>query len=82
MAGLGSAAVHPCDMGASAPQCVAKGRIQCSDTWSGEGFRSVSQSAAKEGQPLTSHGRLPKIISAPIADVLEDGSHAQCYVTS
>ena len=67
MAGLGSAAVHPCDMGASAQQCVAKGRIQRSDTWSGESFRSVSQSGGNERQPLA--GRLPKIISAPIADV-------------
>jgi len=40
-------------MGASAPQCVAKGRIQRSDTWAGEGYRSVSQSAGKEGHPLT-----------------------------
>src|SRR5215510_14851281 len=68
VAGLGSSPVHPCDMGASAPQCVAKGRIQRSDTWSGEGFRSVSQSAGKEGQTSHCHVQLPKIVSAPIAD--------------
>jgi hypothetical protein len=59
-----------------------KGRIQRSDTWAGEGSRSVSQSGGKRGANSHCHGRLPKIISIPIADVLEDGSHAQCYVTS
>jgi hypothetical protein len=82
VAGLGSAAVHPCDMGASAPQCVAKGRIQRSDTWSGESSRSVSQSGGNERQPLHCYGRLPKIISAPVADVLEGGSQPPNAVTS
>jgi hypothetical protein len=84
VAGTRSAAVHPCDMGASAPQCVAKGRIQCSDTWSGESFRSVSQSAAKEGQPSHCHVRLPKIVSVPIADVLEGGSQRPilCHIVT
>jgi len=52
-----------------------QGRIQRSDTWSGEGFRSVSQSA---------HGRLPKIISAPIADVFEGGSQCPklCHIVT
>jgi hypothetical protein len=56
-------------MGASAPQCVAKGRIQHSDTWSGEGSCSVSQSGGKEGPTSHCHRRLPKIISIPMADV-------------
>jgi hypothetical protein len=34
------------------PEVRRKGRIQRSDTWSGEGSRSVSQSGGKEGNPL------------------------------
>ena len=61
-----------------------QGRIQRSDTWSGEGFRSVSQSAGKEGQLSHCHVRLPKIVSAPIADVLEGGSQRPmlCHIVT
>ena len=84
MAGLGSAAVQHCGVRyARTMRCVAKGRIQCSDTWSGEGSRSVSQSEEQlETISVIATVRLPKIVSTPIADVLEDRSRAQCYVTS
>jgi hypothetical protein len=51
-------------------RCVAKGRIKRSDTWAGEGSRSVSQSE----QEMASHCRLSKSVSFPIADVFEEGS--------
>jgi len=50
-----------------------KGRIQCSDTWAGDGCRSVSQSGAKEGQPLTANCRLSKSVSIPISRRLRNG---------
>lgn len=80
MAGLGSAAVQHCGVRhARTPRCVAKGRIQCSDTWSGEGSRSVSQSAGQlETNSVIATVRLPKIVSIPIADVFEEGS--QCLM--
>jgi hypothetical protein len=49
-----------------------KGRI-CSDTWAGDGCRSVSQSGAKEGQPLTANFRLSKSVSIPISRRLRNG---------
>ena len=50
-----------------------KGPIECSDTWAGDGCRSVSQSGAKEGQPLTANCRLSKSVSIPISRRLRNG---------
>jgi hypothetical protein len=56
-----------------APKVRRKGRIQRSDTWAGDGCRSVSQSGAKEGQPLTANCRLSKSVSIPISRRLRNG---------
>ena len=57
----------------NAPKVRRKGRIQRSDTWAGDGCRSVSQSGAKESQPLTANCRLSKSVSIPISRRLRNG---------
>jgi hypothetical protein len=65
VAGLGSAAVHPCDDGRIRTAVRREGRIQRSDTWSGEGSRSVSQSGGKEGHPLTATADFRRSSASP-----------------
>jgi hypothetical protein len=57
----------------NALKVLREGRIQCSDTWAGDGCRSVSQSGAKEAQPLTANCRLSKSASIPISRRLRNG---------
>jgi hypothetical protein len=59
-----------------APRWRRKGRIQRSDTWAGEGSRSVSQSGGQREAASHCRSRLPKSVSIPIADVFRNGTPA------
>ena len=74
MAGLGSAAVHPC-MGAIRTAGASQAVGLTSDTWAGEGSRSVSQSGAKRDNSQY-RVRLPKSVRFPIADALKHEASA------
>ena len=52
-----------------------KGRIQSSDTWAGDGCRSVSQSGAKRDNSQY-RVRLPKSVRFPMADALKQEASA------
>jgi hypothetical protein len=75
VAGLGSAAVHPCVVWAHPHhRCVASGRINVRHLGRG-GLRSVSQSGAKRDNSQY-RVRLPKSVRFPIADALKHEASA------
>jgi hypothetical protein len=75
VAGLGSADSPFLPWAHPHYRCVASGRIKRSDTWAGEGSRSVSQSGAKRDNSQY-RVRLPKSVSVPIADALKEEATA------
>ena len=75
MAGLGSAAVHPCVYGRIRTTGASQAVGLTSDTWAGEGSRSVSQSGAKRDNSQY-RVRLSKSVRFPIADALKHEASA------
>jgi hypothetical protein len=82
VAGLGSAAVQHCGVSVRAPRGASQRPDSTLRHLVRGGLPQRVTVGGQRGKPSHCHSRLPKIISIPIADVLEDGSQAQCYATS